>query len=133
MKCRNCGQEIGEALQCSYCGFGTQETNVREMSQSEKYNYEGTTIDETGNEGQEDTAFHRSQSGGPRVFFQGIELGHSNTWVDKLFQNYWLSRMVIALIVAAVVTILVFVALPIVLMVAAVGIVVWMMLRFLHS
>ncbi len=133
MKCQNCGQEIGDAHQCSYCGFGAQEANVREMSQSEKYGYEGTTIDETGQEGREDNTFYRQRPGGARIFVRGIELGHSNTWVDKLFRNYWLSRIVIALIVAALVTVLVFVALPIVLMVAAVGIVVWMMLRFLRS
>ena len=135
MKCRNCGQEIGDALQCGFCGFAA-DAKVREMSQSEKYDYQGMTIDEAGNTGQEEQTgqnpFRRYTTGGPRVFVRGIQLGHSGTWMDKLMQNSWLSRLAIGLIVAAVATILVFVALPIVLAVTALGVVVWLMLRFLY-
>lgn len=134
MRCRNCGQEIGEAAQCGYCGYAARDANVREMSQSEKYGYQGMTIDETGSAGEEEhETFYRSPGGGSRIFVRGIQLGHSGTWMEKLLQNYWLSRLAIGLVVAAIATFLFFVALPIMLTVAGVGIVVWLMLRFLHT
>ena len=133
MRCRNCGQEIGEAAQCGFCGVQSQEANVREMSESETHSYQGMTIDEAGSQGgQEDMFYRKTSSGGPRIFVRGIQLGHSGSWMEKLMQNYWLSRLAIGLVVAAVAMVLVFVALPIVLMVTAIGFVIWMMLRFLY-
>lgn len=133
MKCQNCGQEIGEAAQCGFCGYMVQDMSVREMSRAEANSYQGMTIDEAGSQDeQEDMFYRKTSSGGPRIFVRGIQLGHSGSWLEKLMQNYWLSRLAIGLVVATVAVVLVFVALPIVLMVTAIGFVIWMMLRFLY-
>ena len=133
MKCQNCGQEIGEALQCGFCGHGAQEPQVREMSRSERLGYRGETIDEDGSiSGEEENIFGNPHGGRHRFYVKGIQLGHSSTWVDKLLQNYWLSRLAIGLVIAGIVTVLVFVALPIALMLAAVGIVAWVLMSFVR-
>ncbi len=131
LKCRNCGQEIGEAVQCGFCGFNLQEPQVREMSRSENLGYQGVTIDENGSEEGDGTFFNESESGRHRFYVKGIQLGHSVGWGEKLMQNYWLSRLVIGVVLAGIVTVLVFIALPIALMVAAAGILAWIVLHFL--
>ena len=133
LKCQNCGQEMGEAFQCSFCGYGAQEPQVREMSSSERLSYQGETIDEDGSiSGDDGNLFRNNRGGRHRFYVKGIQLGHSSTWADKLLNNYWLSRLAIGLVVAGVVTVLIFVALPIALMLATVGIVAWVLMSFVR-
>ena len=134
MLCQNCGKEIGDSDECAYCGFGTASANVREMSEAETFGYDGTTIDQNGG-GTHEPGISRDeyrQRKDPRIFFEGIQLGHSGNWLDKILQSYWLSRLFAGLVVAAIVTLLVFVALPIVLAITAIGMIVWLVIRFLH-
>lgn len=134
LKCQNCGQEIGEASNCGFCGYEVQEPQVREMSRCESMGYRGETIDENGNKtDEEESMFGDSNGMRHRFYVKGIQLGHSSTLADKLLQNYWLSRLVIGLVVAGIVTLLVFVALPIALLLAAVGILAWVLMHFIRK
>ncbi len=129
MKCQRCGHEIGDSLSCSYCGY-TGEEVVREMSSAEQSGYQGVTLDEQGNTEEAGGQRQDPWTGGQRIYMRGIRLGHSPSWMEKLLQHYWLSRLLIGLVIAAIVTILVFVAMPIILLIAGIGIVVWILLSF---
>ena len=136
MKCRQCGNEMGDSLRCSSCGFEAQIPEVREMSRAEQDDYDGVTVDEQGNAEQGhygNTDGRTYRAGNSRIYVRGIQLGHRGSWMEQLLAHRWMSRILVGLVIAAVVAILVFVALPVILMIAAVGIIIWLVMGFFSS
>lgn len=108
---------------------------VHVMSQDERNDYDGMTIDETtgqpGDMPQEQSApKFRYQGSGSRTQGSGFSI-HTLGWRDLLFGNVsWTTRLAIVLGIVAVAAFLLFVALPILLTIVGVGAVVWLLMRF---
>ena len=94
---------------------------VRVMSNSERNDYDGVTIDE--NTGAEEEP---KQNPYQRITF------HTLSWKDLLFSNStWLTRIAIVLVLLAVAGIFVFAVMPVLLVLAGVGIVAWLLMNFI--
>ena len=140
MKCQQCGNEMGESLHCSSCGFEAQVPEVREMTRAEQADYDGVTVDEQGNAEQGQDSYGNAQgrsyhyrAGNSRIYVRGIQLGHHGSWMERLLNHRWVSRILVGLVIAAVAAILFFVALPVILMIVGIGIVVWLVMGFFQS
>ena len=94
---------------------------VRVMSNSERNDYDGVTIDE--NTGAEEAP---KQDPYQRITF------HTLSWKDLLFSNStWLTRIAIVLVLLAVAGIFVFAVMPVLLVLVGVGIVAWLLMNFI--
>lgn len=101
------------------------ESKVRVMSQRERNDYEGITIEEGGYTQEADSRQKRYG----RDFGQGFSI-HTFGWKDLLFgQKNMLQRALMAAGIAAVLAFLFFVALPVIIVMLGVGVAVWLVLQ----
>lgn len=125
MRCYKCGHELDAEGRCSYCGMA-EEPKVHVMSDDEKTQYDGITIDETSGKAEETVRpqDYRPWEGGSGIFMKHIHWsGLGGNWVMKL---------ALLVLVAAVAAFVVFIALPVALIGIAIGAVVWILLSFLR-
>ncbi len=105
------------------------EGKVRVMSQRERDDYAGATIEEgsgTEERGQGQRSSYRAGIYG-RVFTV-----KNLSWRELLFgQGNWLNRLLIAAGIAAVLAFLLFVALPLLVVLVGVGLAVWLVMHFI--
>ena len=121
MQCDKCGHELDENGRCAYCE--EQDAHLHVMTENERHQYTGITIDETSQ--QEHTNFRAYRNGREKnshVFVKSFGLGSN-----------WASKMAIILLVAAIVSFIVFIALPVALIGVAIGALVWLILSFLRG
>ncbi|WP_182188511.1 hypothetical protein [Pectinatus frisingensis] len=113
MICSNCKREIGDASTCPYCGF---DNGVSVMTEREKDNYSGVTIEEENNR----------QHSHARPHYRQYHIWNISS------KNSWLSRFTIGLIILAAMAFMIFVALPF-LSIALLSIfIVWVIFKILH-
>ncbi|MCR5560041.1 MAG: hypothetical protein K6F62_06815 [Schwartzia sp.] len=122
MRCERCGSELNEEGRCPVCA-DSEENKVRVLSQDEKMNYDGVTIEEAGsydeNSGpQQDVRFERTS--GPRIHY--MSFGDNGSLMRKI----WLF-----LIIAGILAFIFFIALPVALVALVVGAAVWLFFSFL--
>ena len=93
---------------------------VRVMSNSERNDYDGVTIDET-------TGAEEAPKQDP---YQRITF-HTLGWKDLFSRNStWLTRVAVVLVLLAVAGIFIFAVMPVLLVLAGVGIVAWLLMNF---
>ena len=112
-----------------------KDENVRVMSNSERNDYDGVTIEESSGQPEEKLKkkvytwdkFSRSSRK------NGFSL-HSFGWKDLLWKNNsWLVRLAIVVAIVAVASFLIFAVLPVVLCIAVIGILVWLIMQLFFS
>lgn len=112
-----------------------KDENVRVMSNNERNDYDGVTIEESSGQPEENLkkkvyTWNKSSRGSTK---NGFSL-HSFGWKDLLWKNNsWLVRLAVIAAIVAVVSFLVFAVLPVVLCIAGIGILVWLIMQFFFN
>ena len=114
MICYKCKREIGKNQSCPYCGY---DNSVSVMSEREKNNYVGETIDDENS---------RRQSNYRQTSSQSYRI-----WNVSSGKN-WVSRIIFGVCIAAVLAFVLFVALPFLSIAVLSIMVIWIVFKILH-
>lgn len=105
-----------------------KESRVRIMTNSEKNDFDGITIEE--DTGKEESRY----SHGRKKYSSGRILFHTMSWKDLFFsKSGWLTRLAVLLAVLAIAGFFLFAVMPIVLIMLAIGVVVWLLMNLFFS
>lgn len=114
MICQKCNKEIGNNRFCPYCG---QDNSISVMSEQEKDDYGGVTIEEKNNR------IHGSYTRPERQYSSVFRFKGGSSWF---------SRIVWGLVILAVAAFVVFVALPFISIAFLSVLVIWAVFKLLN-
>lgn len=111
------------------------ESHIRVMSQNERNDYDGVTIEEQTGEPEDRPTNQKSynQQSGSNFSHKGFSIQHFGLKDILWNKQSWLMRLAIIAGVITVLSFMVFVALPIIITVVGVLAIIWLVMHFLFS